>query len=187
MIGENNGINNKGATMRALATSQGKQNRLRKKKKIQQEEREARIQKFKSKKEMVRKLRRTIEWDRVLKDYPDDTYKQVILKNIHPTLRARFLSKCAEEEATMAGKLRYFMWACMNNKIDDVKLNELMAGLTILKVFGPIPKNTSHIFCINYVPLTLHKGFKQWCLIRGYTMSGKLKQLMIAHLKGVVG
>jgi hypothetical protein len=133
-----------------------------------------------------RKSGKSMELRRMNRLYKNSGYKQLGFKNLHPGLRRRFFSKCILEGATSVGKLRYFMWATLNGKIDQEKLeksleNELLENLPI-EDDRSFPRNLS----INRIPYKLHDEFKRWCKLRGYTISGRLKDMIVAYIKGAI-
>ena len=168
--------------MRAISNMQKVQQRLDKERRIRQRERE----RIKKERENIEQTKKTMEWGRVRRRYPDSEYKQLTLKNIHPELRIRFNTKCISEGATTVGKLRWFMWACINDRIDDAAVNQAVISGNMLEEYGPIPKKMPHEFSMNLIPEELHLEFKQWCSLRGYTISGKLRQLMVCYIKGIL-
>lgn len=166
--------------MRALSECVKADRKAKKKKKERARQRElAKIQLE------LEKSTHVIE-DQLLKRlYPNVKMRGICLRNIPGGLREQFHAKCTQEKVTVGGKIRWLMWASVNNLFDEKEINAVMSDL------GPLvkllearieTKAATH----NSIPAPLREDFKRWCVIRGTTMGGRIRQLMIAYVKGVI-
>jgi transcriptional accessory protein Tex/SPT6 len=170
--------------MKAIATSQRQDLVTKKRKKLRQEKTKKKQELKKQSRIRSKNQKFTLEWDHVLKKYPKTKYKQIMLRNIPPELRTRFHAKCAENDITVIGKLRYLMFACASGIIKDSEIVEKMEDCKLPNLFDLTPDYRTVVY--NDIPVKIHQDFKRWCALHDYKMAPKLRSLMIAYLGGFI-
>lgn len=166
--------------MKAIARKQQQEVKMKKKKEIREAASAARREHNETFKEQ---LKYSIERNQVHNLYPDVPFSQIFFRNVTNDLRLRFITKCQKNGLTGVGKLRWMMKACVDGKLNDAEITQKLKK----DDFGLVPQKRKQKSPFTWqVPLTLHREFKGWCSVRGYTLTNKLRELMIAYLKGII-
>jgi hypothetical protein len=152
-------------------------------KKRKQEVQTRRNEKAKAKRKHQAK---SLEFGLLQKKYPDSKFVVLVVKDVHPDLKIRFQRKCKDEGFTMSGKSRRLALNVMSGKINDAEMQQALGGFDPVAGFGRFPRNACTMMTMSYFPEKVHNKFLAWCRVRGVRASWKMKQLMVAYIKGYV-
>lgn len=111
--------------------------------------------------------------------FPNSNNKTIVIRRIPMDVKIAFDRKCNKGGCSVSGKIRQLLWEFTNNKIDDYQMT------TKLGNFESTRGKTMNI-SVSCIPDPLFDKFTDWCLARGIGFSWKIRQLMTAHVKGIV-